>query len=661
MCVAVLAAIFSPTTPALAQSAGGRAGAAATDITPIPGLPTGGYGSGAARARGYWSPLRATAFYFEDPQGRGLALVSVDTFAIPTALHQAVAKEVGLPLERVVIAATHTHKGPANYLSAAAYNEQGSSVPGYHDGMRTFLRQQIVAAVQQARDDSRRMPAATVDVVTGIVDADLFRNRSPGVFLENGNRLEILNALGAGVFTNHSTCSALREYREPERDWDVEGCPRLRAVDRNVTLVRIRRNSQTQAMAAFVNAHPTVLPMTTALNSADFLGIARAAIEDSLGNSAPMIGFFNGSEGDVVTRRTTRTAVDLARIGQSFARQLRRIHDRGTPEAVDLAAGITGRLHFARAGDVETPTGQPEARLAREAIAGVATLGGAEGDETAIHGLATPRTQAPQGDQGVKVPALGLWLRRLILPPHKAPQALPLGIVRLGSLKLATVPTEASTAAAWQIRHMLGNAPHGKLELISMANEYASYLATEDEYQVQDYMGASTLWGPQQARFFAAVLQRLDREPGDMTSGVPGEDRPGQATPFGLYIGPARAKPQDGFEDLLDGGLMNGRDLPTFEWCDTRPVTLAAGPSQVEVVSNNTPERDRMGVAVILREVGANGRRWAAIWLTPLWAQRLGSYRFRVTEDGQTTESASFRVGGSPASACRESRTTPAQ
>ena len=170
--------------------------------------------------------------------------------------------------------------------------------------------------------------------------------------------------------------------------------------------------------------------------------------------------------------------------------------------------------------------------------------------------------------------------------------ALPLGIVQLGSLKLATVPTETSTAAVWQIRDALGRPPHGELEFISMANEYTSYLATEDEYQTQDYMGASTLWGPEQARFFAAVLKRLDAEPNQTVSGTPGEDRPGKAKLFRLGdVGPLRARPQDGFEDLLDTGLINPRHLPTFEWCDAAQVTIAAGPRQVEVVSNNGPER----------------------------------------------------------------------
>ena len=59
-----------------------------------------------------------------------------------------------------------------------------------------------------------------------------------------------------------------------------------------------------------------------------------------------------------------------------------------------------------------------------------------------------------------------------------------------------------------------------------------------------------------------------------------------------------------------------------------------------------------MGIAVILRELRGGRPRWAAIWLTPLWLHRLGSYRFRVIENGRVIESAPFRVGASPESAC---------
>ena len=105
------------------------------------------------------------------------------------------------------------------------------------------------------------------------VDATLFRNRSPTVFMRDSRRDAILAALGTGIPDDATWCEAARLHDEPENDWRIKGCPRLRAVDRNVTLLRMRRSGKTHALAIFVNVHPTVLAPKTELNSADLFGI----------------------------------------------------------------------------------------------------------------------------------------------------------------------------------------------------------------------------------------------------------------------------------------------------------------------------------------------------------------------------------------------------
>lgn len=641
-----------------------RAGAASTDITPLPGLPTGGYGPAGVRARGYWGQLRAVAFYFEDPAGRGMALVSADLFAMPSALHRTVAEHftagnagnitgVVLPPERIVLAATHTHQGPGNYLSAEVHNVRGSTKKGFNRPLRGFLAAQIIGAIEQAIVDARHSSNTSVDVMTGNIDATLFRNRSPCVFMRDARSKIILASLGKGIPADAASCVAGRLHDEPEVDWNIDGCPRLRAVDRNVTLLRMRRGGRTHALALFVNVHPTVLAGHTELSSADLFGVARAYLEERFGDNPPVIGFFNGSEGDVVTRRTTRTATDLAALGEEFARQIHRIHESAPATAIDLASGIHGRLHYAHPGEVEPSTGTPKARLAGEAVPGVALIAGAEGDETLFRAFTWWRTRKATGDQGVKVPALG-FLRKIVAAPRTFPQALPLGVVRLGTLGLLTTPTENSTAAVMQFREAVGVPQHGALEVISMANEYASYLSTSDEYQVQDYMGASTLWGPQESAFFAAVLGRLYNEP-DGTTGAPGEDHPGPDGSFPLgEVGRLRSRPHDGYGDFLKGGFVKGKELPSFQWCESRPTSVGAGDRLVEVVAVDGSLHDRHGSAVILRGLQTDPDRavWAAIWLTPLWAERRGVYRFQITTARTTIESDSFAVGTSPKSVC---------
>jgi neutral ceramidase len=609
-------------------------------------------------ARGYWGSLRVTAFYFEDAAGRGLALVSCDLFAIPAGLHAQVAARlhtlsagepvVDLPAERLLIAASHTHHGPGNYLSSAVYNSQASAKSGFSRDLREFLVAQVTTAIQRAVVDARQDVVFALDVVTSTLPATLLSNRSPTTFMRDRRSHDIMQALGIGISPDPRTCAAARQPDEPKAHWALEGCPRLRAVDRNVTALRLTRRGRLDAVALFVNAHPTVLPGGTAVNAADIFGVVRTELADV----TPVVAFFNGTEGDVVTRRTARTARDVVELGRVFAAHVRPALARaGTP--IDLSSGVSGRLHFARPGESE-PTRAGDRRLTRSALAGVATIGGPEGDRTWIGrlGFAGPTVQPPHGEHGVKVGALG-WFRRLIAGPRDFPQALPLGHLNVGSFRIAWTSTEASTAAGWGIRQALGGAPHGALEIVSLANGYASYLASEDEYQAQDYMGASTFWGPQQAEFIAAVLARLSHEPPGV-SGTPGPDRPGKAAMFGASgVGRRRRLAADGFGRLLEGGLVPRGRLPSFEWCEGPTPVVAVGERTVVVVPIDGGPNDTAGVLVVLRGPPAPGvARWGAVWMTPLWTPVTGHYRFEVTTGIHQIQSDEFTVGESPPPAC---------
>src|SRR5215467_2572074 len=120
-----------------------RAGVGKAEITPPPGWPTGGHGPAGSIARGYWNRLYARAFYIEDAQKQSIVLVSCDMFAVPLGLRAAVWNQVkavpNLKADRLIIAATHTHQGPGNYLSAQVYNEFGSSASGFSKPLFDYL------------------------------------------------------------------------------------------------------------------------------------------------------------------------------------------------------------------------------------------------------------------------------------------------------------------------------------------------------------------------------------------------------------------------------------------------------------------------------------------------------------------------------------------
>jgi hypothetical protein len=68
--------------------------------------------------------------------------------------------EVGIGVDRLVIAATHTHAGPGHFFEGALYNEQGSSVVGFDELMLDSLSRRVARAVRMAVDSLRPARAA---------------------------------------------------------------------------------------------------------------------------------------------------------------------------------------------------------------------------------------------------------------------------------------------------------------------------------------------------------------------------------------------------------------------------------------------------------------------------------------------------------------------
>jgi neutral ceramidase len=93
-----------------------------------------------------------------------------------------------------------------------------------------------------------------------------------------------------------------------------------------------------------------------------------------------------------------------------------------------------------------------------------------------------------------------------------SPEVLPLQLVTIGNLALVVTPFEVTTMAGRRLRHTvlakLGSVDVTRVVIVGLANAYAGYMTTREEYAQQDYEGASTHFGPWQ---LAAVQQEMDR------------------------------------------------------------------------------------------------------------------------------------------------------
>jgi neutral ceramidase len=579
-------------------------GAASAEITPPPGYATGGHGPAGSLARGHWLRLYARAFYFEDRDGHKLVLVSLDSFALPKSVYAEVARRLG-PLgihrEELILAANHTHHGPANYMSATSFNDFGSTYPGFDNRLFRVLVGRVVEAVEQARRDALANKGEPVRLVVhrGRLPP-ILRNRAPAVFDLNPDRDEIVKAFGnEGEPCKRMVLEPRCDFEddcEPPGGWAIEkNCPRLRAVDRNVTILDIRRGSTAEGRRVgalvFLAVHPTVLWHDAPLFSSDFTGWAMNALEREWAAPAgvkPVVGFFNGAEGDITARRVKRDIGAVARLGEKLATAIKESIARDgetLPEPVWITARQTDldatRKPNCRASGI---SGWGDVRLAKAPTFGAAGPGGGEGDRSPLYSLGWKEgvTTEPKDGQGPKLKAFdskllrGIPLTDLIGPPETFPSTLPVSTVSLGNcsktFSVVAFPAELTTAMGHEIREKL-HLEHGKVEIIGLANEYASYVTTAAEYAAQDYAGASTIWGPSEGAFLGCTLSNLLGEKSKLTASVPEVVfRPGlrPISRFGPELcGERRAAVDEELHKILvDASGRPARSLPTFTWTE---------------------------------------------------------------------------------------------
>src|SRR5437868_12833326 len=107
----IMAALIESAPTTSARAGGLRVGAAAVPITPAVGTPLAGYYNARA-AEGVNDDLFAKALVIEQ-DGSKVALVVCDLISMPRAVAEnariAIQDLTGLPPERVMISATHTH------------------------------------------------------------------------------------------------------------------------------------------------------------------------------------------------------------------------------------------------------------------------------------------------------------------------------------------------------------------------------------------------------------------------------------------------------------------------------------------------------------------------------------------------------------------------
>ena len=545
------------------------AGVARVDITPAPGFPMGGHSKVGRTSMGYWTRLFARAFVFEDASGNTLVLVSCDLWSVPAGLVDRVAEILSareetrhIDRDQLILAATHTHHSPGNFSTSAFYNTFASPSVGFDARLFEFLAQRIGRSIIEAV--RARRPATVSYVVSPL--RGLVRNRSLPAFLQNGDRAEI----GGDGVDRRLAGLWIRDAALPDRVLGV---------------------------AAFAAMHPTVLGPAVAVYSADLFGVAANYAERSLHLESPdaVVAIFNGAEGDVSVTSRHGDLSAARRLGERLGHA---IVANPAHERVDgVIRHRVGRQRLA--GQCVEDNA---ACTADYPLYGTGALGGSESDHWLLSWFGWREGATGNGipGHGVKRAALGAF-GRLLMPSSALPAKAPLGVYQVGGVLLATLPGEFTTAMGRRVAAGVAAAadwPPARVLLVGLANEYLSYFATPEEYSLQHYEGASTLWGPQAGpllgRRLAQLAANLSTAP-PARAPIDFQHRVGLARVFTLAAAGARASsPHVGLESLLRDAEHGRRlaTLPTFCWDDSVPAMSAAArvTPRVTIVKASAPE-----------------------------------------------------------------------
>jgi len=102
------------------------------------------------------------------------------------------------------------------------------------------------------------------------------------------------------------------------------------------------------------------------------------------------------------------------------------------------------------------------------------------------------------------------------IPTAWSPSILPIQLLKIGQLYIIGVPAEFTTMAGRRLRAtiksaLLANgAPQDLVIVIAgLSNGYSQYVTTPEEYDIQRYEGASTLFGPQTLNAYRQEISKL--------------------------------------------------------------------------------------------------------------------------------------------------------
>jgi neutral ceramidase len=512
-----------------------------------------GYGKADQQTEGIHTRQRSRAFVIAEEDGLRVLIVVNDLPLVFDSVHQEVLRRLHrlygdlYTARNTMITATHTHCAPGGYSHHLLYN---SNTKGFRPKTFGALVDGIVEAVARAHAD---LAPSRLTLAHGeLHDASV--NRSRVAF---------------------------------ERNPEAERAFFPQAIDPQTTLLRIERDGKTVGAINWFATHNTSMTNQNHLISSDNKGYAgyywERVVEgiDYLGDLDPSPGFIGAfaqtNAGDMSPNLNlhpgsgpTEDEFENTRIiGRRQYDAASALADRGGAEVVGPVDARLVYLDLAGVSVSPQFTGDGRPHVTSGPAGGSASFAGAWADGPAFPGFREgknpwwdwPSTLAyrcsaalkdAQAPKGIVLP--GALINRAL--PVVAQRA-PVQLLRVGPLYLIGIPGEVTITAGLRLRRTVAGivgADVADVLVAGYSNGYIHYVTTPEEYDAQQYEGASTLFGRWELPALqqtAAALATAMESGSTLDAGPPTVDLSARHRPRPDRLGPDASPPGASFGDVV--------------------------------------------------------------------------------------------------------------
>lgn len=478
----------------------------------------------------------ARAFIIDDGESR-VAYVTVDACMISHGLKKEVLERVKklyndtYNYDNVILSGTHTHSTPGGFMMDLMYD-----IPD-----RGFVPESFLALVEGI---TRAITRAHENMVEG------------RIFLSTG---EIINAN-----INRSPASYLNNPEEERAKYKYN-------TDKEIVQLKFTRASDNAPIGAinWYPVHPTSMNNSNCLVTSDNVGYASILLEQSVNGGTipgrgPFIGAFASTNlGDVSPNlkgpKCVNTGKDCDFVTSTCDGKAKYCIASGPGvDMMDSTKIIANRL-FSKSKELLAENNVNEVvgpiKFVHQFVnmpEQTATLTHINGTQEEVkaclpamgYAFASGTTDGPGEFNFTQATTSDdpMWnfLRDLIFPPTKEdiachhpkpilinsgrisfpyewqPKIVATQLMMIGNVVLAAVPGEFTTMSGRRLRETIYNklvengAPHNtKVIITGLSNVYTSYIATFEEYQIQRYEGASTIFGPHSLSIYQKIYAML--------------------------------------------------------------------------------------------------------------------------------------------------------